>query len=108
MIKWTIDLLHSQEQSDQLSNALQESNAKIKEKNELLAEKINELTTLRRITFAMTSTVDLDAVLETILEAVLGLKYECAQIYFISDDKGKLLLRLTRGEASPAAYPGSP
>lgn len=95
---WIIDLLHTHERSEQLSNQLQEATLKVTEKNDLLSAKINELTTLRRVTLAMISTMDLDAVLRVILEAVTQeLKYDHAEFYLLDEGKTQFVRRLAMG-----------
>jgi signal transduction histidine kinase len=100
---WALDLVHLQEKTEQLSNALHEANLKTSERNEMLASKINELTTLRRITLAMSSTIELDAVLEVILEAVTQqLKYDGAQFYLYDSESKELRLYKTMGNVEGA------
>lgn len=95
-------MLHSLERTEELSNQLQETNLKVREKNDLLGDKINELTTLRRITVAMISTMDVDAVLRVILESVVQeLQYDQAQFYLINEDGTRLSLRQGMGQEHP-------
>jgi len=84
---WKLTL--SQKKHEEMSGLLKRSKDELEEKNIVITQKMNELKTLDRISRAMTSTMDLDRILSTILEGVSKhLNFDRAIICLVNEKKG--------------------
>lgn len=84
---WKLTL--SQKKHEEMSGLLKRSKDELEEKNVVITQKMNELKTLDRISRAMTSTMDLDRILRTILEGVAKhLNFDRAIICLVNEKKG--------------------
>ncbi len=84
---WKLTL--SQKKHEEMSGLLKRSKDELEEKNIVITQKMNELKTLDRISRAMTSTMDLDRILRTILEGVsTHLNFDRAIICLVNEKKG--------------------
>jgi signal transduction histidine kinase len=84
---WKLTL--SQKKHEEMSGLLKRSKDELEEKNIVITQKMNELKTLDRISRAMTSTMDLDRILSTILEGVAThLNFDRAIICLVNEKQG--------------------
>ncbi len=84
---WKLTL--SQKKHEEISGLLKKSKNEMEEKNVVITQKMNELKTLDRISKAMSSTMDLDRILSTILEGVAKhLNFDRAIICLVSEKQG--------------------
>ena len=84
--KQIIGLIISQEKYKEITNLLEKTKREIEEKNIMLRQKTETLTTLNRISKAMISTVDLNKVLGLISEAVQkDLNFDRIIIFLVDD-----------------------
>lgn len=96
--KRILELLHSQERYEEMSNLLSEANLRFEEKNTLLARKINEMSTFRRITQAMTSSMELEFIFKVILKALSqDLGYDRAAICLVNEERTALEGQVSSG-----------
>jgi len=84
---WKLTL--SQKKYEEVAGLLQRSKDELEEKNVVITQKMNELKTLDRISRAMTSTMDLDRILNIILEGVTKhLNFDRAIICLVNEKGG--------------------
>jgi len=84
---WKLTL--SQKKQEEMSGLLKRAKDEMEEKNVVITQKMNELKTLDRISRAMTSTMDLDRILSTILEGVAKhLNFDRAIICLVNEKQG--------------------
>jgi len=84
---WKLTL--SQKKYEEVAGLLQRSKDELEEKNVVITQKMNELKTLDRISRAMTSTMDLDRILNIILEGVTKhLNFDRAIICLVNEKEG--------------------
>ncbi|MDH5662618.1 MAG: hypothetical protein OEY92_06435, partial [Elusimicrobiota bacterium] len=84
---WKLTL--SQKKHEEISGLLKKSKDGMEEKNVVITQKMNELKTLDRISRAMSSTMDLDRILSTILEGVAKhLNFDRAIICLVNEKQG--------------------
>ncbi len=84
---WKLTL--SQKKHEEMSGLLKRSKDEMEEKNVVITQKMNELKTLDRISKAMSSTMDLDRILSTILEGVAKhLNFDRAIICLVNEKQG--------------------
>jgi len=84
---WKLTL--SQKKHEETAGLLKRSKDELEEKNIVITQKMNELKTLDRISRAMSSTMDLDRILSTILEGVAKhLNFDRAIICMVNGKQG--------------------
>jgi signal transduction histidine kinase len=84
---WKLTL--SQKKHEETAGLFKRSKDELEEKNIVITQKMNELKTLDRISRAMTSTMDLDKILSTILEGVVThLNFDRAIICLVNEKEG--------------------
>lgn len=95
---WKLTL--SQKKHEEISGLLKRSKDEMEEKNIVITQKMNELKTLDRISRAMSSTMDLDRILRTILEGVSKhLNFDRAIICLVNEKQGFIEGRQAMGVA---------
>ena len=95
---WKLTL--SQKKHEETAGLLKRSKNELEEKNIVITQNINELKTLDKISRAMSSTMDLDRILSTILEGVAThLNFDRAIICLVNEKKGFIEGRQAMGVA---------
>ncbi|MBD3271435.1 MAG: GAF domain-containing protein [Elusimicrobia bacterium] len=80
------------ESAEEYRYQINEFENKLNEKSTVLAEKIAESNIQRRITHAMTSTMELDRILKIILESVIKILHHDRAVLLLLDEKKKSLV----------------
>lgn len=91
LLKRTAEALVVEEKLGEISNLLQKSKGDLEERNVMLQQKMGELSSMAQISKAMTTTMELDKVLEIILEGIKkNVQFDRA-IICLTDEQGRVI-----------------